>query len=150
MTEQSPVLDGGDVAKVLALADRVRESPEDEDAAALLAHRSRAWSCRNSLFGRASSRFDGKVSGRVLNFAGRQDVDGSDGPTTTHPLLVSHANRSIGDPSPLNMTADPYTGNRYAFGGGNPLPNIELDGHEFVDASGAPTPGSQGFFHWMQ
>lgn len=27
------------------------------------------------------------------------------------------------------MTADPYTGNRYAFADGNPLSNIELDGH---------------------
>ncbi|TVT26499.1 hypothetical protein FNH05_31355 [Amycolatopsis rhizosphaerae] len=50
----------------------------------------------------------------------------------------------------LNMTADPYTGNRYAFGGGNPLSNIEMDGHEFVDANGAPRPGSQEFFDWME
>ncbi|MEV6843620.1 DNRLRE domain-containing protein [Actinoplanes sp. NPDC051411] len=27
------------------------------------------------------------------------------------------------------MSVDPYTGNRYAFGGGNPLSNIEIDGH---------------------
>jgi hypothetical protein len=30
------------------------------------------------------------------------------------------------------------------------LSNIELDGHEFVDASGAPTPGSKAFYDWMQ
>jgi RHS repeat-associated protein len=30
-----------------------------------------------------------------------------------------------------NMTTDPYTGNRYAFGGGNPLSNVELDGHMY-------------------
>jgi RHS repeat-associated protein len=28
-----------------------------------------------------------------------------------------------------NMSVDPYTGNRYAFGGGNPLSNVEVDGH---------------------
>jgi hypothetical protein len=27
------------------------------------------------------------------------------------------------------MSVDPYTGNRYTFGGGNPLSNVELDGH---------------------
>jgi RHS repeat-associated protein len=29
-----------------------------------------------------------------------------------------------------NLTTDPYTGNPYAFAAGNPLTNIELDGHE--------------------
>jgi RHS repeat-associated protein len=29
----------------------------------------------------------------------------------------------------LNLTTNPFTGNRYAFGGGNPITNIELDGH---------------------
>jgi RHS repeat-associated protein len=35
-----------------------------------------------------------------------------------------------------NMTTDPYTGNRYAFGAGNPLSNIELDGHSSCDITG--------------
>src|SRR5215217_1816389 len=29
----------------------------------------------------------------------------------------------------LNLGTDPYTGNRYAFAGGNPVTGIELDGH---------------------
>jgi RHS repeat-associated protein len=29
----------------------------------------------------------------------------------------------------LNLSTNPFTGNRYAFGGGNPISNIELDGH---------------------
>nr|WP_185124448.1 DNRLRE domain-containing protein [Streptomyces sp. TLI_185] len=29
----------------------------------------------------------------------------------------------------MNLGADPYTGNRYAFGGGNPTSMVELDGH---------------------
>ncbi|EHR52036.1 Protein of unknown function (DUF1557) [Saccharomonospora marina XMU15] len=29
----------------------------------------------------------------------------------------------------LNLTTDPYTGNRYAFAGGNPISRIEIDGH---------------------
>ena len=33
--------------------------------------------------------------------------------------------------SDMSMSADPYTGNRYAFGDGNPLSNIELDGHDW-------------------
>jgi RHS repeat-associated protein len=51
--------------------------------------------------------------------------------------------------SDMGMTADPYTGNRYSFGGGNPLSNIELDGHSWlsdhgfarfsVDSAGAAT-----------
>ncbi|MGH3389242.1 MAG: polymorphic toxin-type HINT domain-containing protein, partial [Actinomadura sp.] len=31
----------------------------------------------------------------------------------------------------LNLTVDPFTGSRYAFAGGNPISNIELDGHLF-------------------
>ncbi|MER6354763.1 DNRLRE domain-containing protein [Streptomyces sp. NPDC001634] len=34
------------------------------------------------------------------------------------------------------MTTDPFTGNRYAFGGGNPLSNIEVDGHMLIDDNG--------------
>ena len=29
----------------------------------------------------------------------------------------------------MSLSADPFTGNRYSFGGGNPVSNIELDGH---------------------
>ncbi|MFD2026116.1 polymorphic toxin-type HINT domain-containing protein [Promicromonospora aerolata] len=29
-----------------------------------------------------------------------------------------------------SLGSDPYTGNRYAFGGGNPISNVDLDGHE--------------------
>jgi len=31
--------------------------------------------------------------------------------------------------SDMNLGADPYTGNRYAFGGGNPTSFVEIDGH---------------------
>ncbi|WP_212995918.1 DNRLRE domain-containing protein [Winogradskya consettensis] len=38
----------------------------------------------------------------------------------------------------LGLAADPYTGNRYAFAGGNPISNVELDGHNFLtDAADA-------------
>ncbi|MBO0806902.1 MAG: sugar-binding protein, partial [Actinobacteria bacterium] len=36
----------------------------------------------------------------------------------------------------MNLTTDPFTGNRYTFGGGNPITNIELDGHMFPGGSG--------------
>jgi len=42
--------------------------------------------------------------------------------------------------SDLNLCQDPWTGNRYAFGAGNPISNIELDGHRFVDPAGGGTP----------
>ncbi|WUK21446.1 DNRLRE domain-containing protein [Streptomyces sp. NBC_00371] len=31
----------------------------------------------------------------------------------------------------MGLGADPFTGNRYAFGGGNPVSNVEVDGHFF-------------------
>jgi RHS repeat-associated protein len=31
----------------------------------------------------------------------------------------------------MDLDTDPFTGNRYTFGGGNPVTNIELDGHMF-------------------
>jgi hypothetical protein len=31
----------------------------------------------------------------------------------------------------MGLGADPFTGNRYAFGGGNPVSNVEMDGHFF-------------------
>ncbi|WP_245976525.1 RHS repeat-associated core domain-containing protein [Amycolatopsis palatopharyngis] len=36
----------------------------------------------------------------------------------------------------LNMAADPWTGNRYAFTSGNPISGIEIDGHCFIDTRG--------------
>lgn len=33
----------------------------------------------------------------------------------------------------LNLAADPFNGNRYAFAGGNPINRIELDGHVFIE-----------------
>jgi RHS repeat-associated protein len=36
----------------------------------------------------------------------------------------------------MNLAADPLTGSRYAFGGGNPTTNIELDGHMLCDGAG--------------
>jgi RHS repeat-associated protein len=35
-----------------------------------------------------------------------------------------------------NLGSDPLTGNRYAFGGGNPISNIELDGHGWLSDLG--------------
>lgn len=31
----------------------------------------------------------------------------------------------------LNLTVSPWTGNRYAFAGGNPISGVEIDGHDF-------------------
>jgi len=36
----------------------------------------------------------------------------------------------------MSLGSDPLTGNRYAFGGGNPLSNIELDGHGWLSDLG--------------
>ncbi|MFI0409215.1 DNRLRE domain-containing protein [Actinomadura sp. 3N508] len=57
----------------------------------------------------------------------------------------------------VDLATDPFTGNRYAFGGGNPISAIEMDGHNwFTDgvgdavdgisraASGGQDPGSLG------
>jgi hypothetical protein len=38
--------------------------------------------------------------------------------------------------SDLSLIADPFTGNRYTFAGGNPFTNIELDGHGWLSAIG--------------
>jgi RHS repeat-associated protein len=38
----------------------------------------------------------------------------------------------------LGLAVDPYTGSRYGFAGGNPISNVELDGHNWLsDAAGA-------------
>jgi RHS repeat-associated protein len=39
--------------------------------------------------------------------------------------------------SDVSLTTDPFTGSRYAFGDGNPISNIELDGHMFPAGGGA-------------
>ncbi|MFI6379276.1 DNRLRE domain-containing protein [Streptomyces sp. NPDC050658] len=38
------------------------------------------------------------------------------------------------------LGADPFTGNRYAFTGGNPVSNVELDGHMPDPPGGSPSP----------
>jgi hypothetical protein len=40
----------------------------------------------------------------------------------------------------MQLTTDPFTGNRYTFGADNPISNIELDGHTQCDAGYCPTP----------
>lgn len=47
----------------------------------------------------------------------------------------------------MSLGSDPYTGNRYAFTGGNPVTNVELDGHRTDDGGSTPTSGcgSPGF-----
>ncbi len=37
------------------------------------------------------------------------------------------------------LSTDPFTGSRYTFGAGNPISNIELDGHTHCDAGICPT-----------
>jgi hypothetical protein len=39
----------------------------------------------------------------------------------------------------MQLTTDPFTGNRYTFAAGNPITNIELDGHTQCDAGICPT-----------
>lgn len=45
--------------------------------------------------------------------------------------------------SDMGLGSDPMTGNRYAFGGGNPIGNVELDGH-------IPIPGVSRFLSGIQ
>ncbi len=46
----------------------------------------------------------------------------------------------------MNLSTNPLTGNRYAFGGGNPTTNIELDGHMLapVGGGGGDSPSGDG------
>jgi hypothetical protein len=46
----------------------------------------------------------------------------------------------------LNLGLDPWTGNRYAFAGGNPITGIEGDGHCPVDMCGYGT--GQMYYKW--
>jgi hypothetical protein len=39
----------------------------------------------------------------------------------------------------MGLDTDPFTGSRYAFGDGNPISNIELDGHTHCDVGICPT-----------
>jgi RHS repeat-associated protein len=45
-------------------------------------------------------------------------------------------NGALGD---MALTTDPFTGNRYTFGAGNPISNIEMDGHTPCDVGYCPT-----------
>jgi RHS repeat-associated protein len=40
----------------------------------------------------------------------------------------------------MNLATDPFTGNRYTFAAGNPISNIELDGHMFPGSGGSCPP----------
>jgi hypothetical protein len=41
----------------------------------------------------------------------------------------------------MQLATDPFTGNRYTFAAGNPITNIELDGHSFPGGAQCGTPG---------
>jgi RHS repeat-associated protein len=59
------------------------------------------------------------------------------------PGLNQFASRDMYDGATQNMglTADPFTGSSYAFGDGNPISNVELDGHMLVpDGGGSNVP----------
>ncbi|TCM48848.1 RHS repeat-associated core domain-containing protein [Kribbella sp. VKM Ac-2568] len=44
-------------------------------------------------------------------------------------------NGALADP---NLGTDPWTSNRYAFAGGNPITGVEIDGHYAIDDDGNP------------
>jgi len=54
----------------------------------------------------------------------------------------------------MSLSTDPFTGNRYTFGAGNPITNIELDGHMLAPDGGSPctssTPGCPGYHARVQ
>jgi RHS repeat-associated protein len=53
----------------------------------------------------------------------------------------------------MQLTTDPFTGNRYTFGAGNPVSNIELDGHvPTASPGGGPCPesGCPGYIRPVQ
>ncbi|SOD84265.1 RHS repeat-associated core domain-containing protein [Streptomyces sp. Ag109_G2-15] len=58
---------------------------------------------------------------------GFRDYDPGLGRFTTRDMY----NGALAD---MDLGADPYTGNRYAFAGGNPVSGVEVDGHTSVDA----------------
>ena len=44
----------------------------------------------------------------------------------------------------LSLSTDPWTSNRYAFGGGNPISGVELDGHDSTDDTSSGDTSSGG------
>ena len=55
-------------------------------------------------------------------------------PTLNQFLTRDMYNGALAD---MQLTTDPFTGNRYTFAAGNPITNIELDGHSFPGGGGA-------------
>ena len=57
---------------------------------------------------------------------------------TYDPTLNQFLSRDMynGALSDVALDTDPFTGNRYTFGAGNPVSNIELDGHRPADCTG--------------
>ena len=71
-----------------------------------------------------SYRFNAK---RWESASGNYDMGFRDySPSQNRFLSLDLYNGALDD---LGLTTDPFTNNRYAFGGGNPLSNIEIDGH---------------------
>ncbi|WBB91605.1 DNRLRE domain-containing protein [Verrucosispora sp. WMMC514] len=49
----------------------------------------------------------------------------------------------------MNLGTNPWTGNRYAYGGGNPVSAIEIDGHDFFRSLGEFVAGARaGWDNW--
>ncbi|MFB4283919.1 DNRLRE domain-containing protein [Nonomuraea sp. MTCD27] len=73
-------------------------------------------------------RFNAK---RWDNSTGMYDMGFRDyNPNLNRFLTLDNYNGALED---LSLSLDPWTGNRYAFAGGNPITNVELDGHDFWD-----------------
>ncbi|MFL6077091.1 MAG: polymorphic toxin-type HINT domain-containing protein [Mycobacteriales bacterium] len=73
-----------------------------------------------------AARFDGATGNYNMGFR------------TYDPGLNSFLTRDLynGALSDLGLATDPFTGNRYAFAGGNPLSNIEINGHNWLSDLG--------------
>ncbi|QYC45476.1 tRNA nuclease WapA precursor [Nonomuraea coxensis DSM 45129] len=89
-------------------------------------------------------RFNAK---RWDNSTGMYDMGFRDyNPNLNRFLNLDTYNDALDD---LALSLDPWTANRYAFAGGNPISNIEIDGHDFWDdlsraAAFGADPGSAG------
>ncbi|MFG1605155.1 DNRLRE domain-containing protein [Actinoplanes sp. NPDC049265] len=69
-------------------------------------------------------RFNGK---RLDQSSGDYDMGFRDyDPGLNRFLTQDNYNGALDD---MNLTTDPFTNNRYAFGGGNPVSQVEIDGH---------------------
>ncbi|MEV6491585.1 polymorphic toxin-type HINT domain-containing protein, partial [Actinoplanes sp. NPDC051633] len=69
-------------------------------------------------------RFNGK---RFDQSSGDYDMGFRDyDPGLNRFLTQDNYNGALDD---MNLTTDPFTNNRYAFGGGNPISQVEIDGH---------------------